>query len=126
MLRARYYKSGVYEDVVDCGPGHTLYIEKREFFTSYMLYMPGGKVLRHDVRNCHPLPSYTPRIIYARTIPWFMWVIYWLRGLPQKWRERRDLKKWGKEYAEKNKEIRAYQKRVLERQFIHKSGRYNR
>ena len=118
-----YYGDG-YGRMVTASGGRRMYVENRELYTSYRLYLRNGKVFWHDIRNCTPLPNCQPRIIYARTIPWFMWLIYWIRDLGRKWRDWRSDKKQRKRDAETKKQLISYQKRVLERQFIQKSGRY--
>jgi hypothetical protein len=112
------------EKIIRTGNGY-LHIEEREYYTRYWFH--GGVSV--EIRNCNPLPIYRRQIIYARTIPWFMWIWYGLAGLPdritwwwQLWQDHRRDKA-------KRRQILAYQRRASEREFVSKNrfgGRYNR
>jgi hypothetical protein len=112
-----------------------LYVEKREFYTRYTIkshWVAGQRTgrwieLQYDVRNCEPLPNCKPRIIYARSIPWFLWIWYGIKYLSFKvrwWIRRRRSESADKKRAQK---IREYQARVIEQSFVAKNrfgGRY--
>lgn len=124
----------LFQRVVESWPGRSkvirtdtgyLYVENRELFTSYRLETPHGRILWHDVRNCVELPSRNPRIIYARTIPWFMWLWYGLLDIPRKLRERKEFQEWAIKEKKKQKTLISYQREVRLKQFVGKS-RYSR
>jgi len=101
-----------------------LRVEQRDLYTRYRLETYRGTVLWLDVRNCYPLPSYQPRIIYARTIPWFMWIIYGIRDWFAKRRADRQFAAAEKKELARRKAIRDMaEKRMGPGRF---GGRYNR
>lgn len=127
MIRERTIRDWNKSDqVIATAAGH-LHIEEREYWTTYRLRTWNGYTHRIEVRTLTPLPIYQRQIIYARTIPWFMWIWYGIAGLPRRIREMVDFWQAAKNEKTKHKAIRAYQRRVLEKQFLFKNrfgGRY--
>lgn len=103
--------------------GHTLFVENRQLYSSYLLYHDGEIVLRHDVRTPEPLPIRPAQIIHARHIPWFMWIYYGISDLLAQWRFNRVEARWQKENQQRREAmLRAVKDRGLGRF----GGRYNR
>jgi hypothetical protein len=103
----------------------TLRVEERDFYTWYQLENEYGvRILSHDVRSPEPLPIRPAQIIYARTIPWFMWIIYGVRdGF---WKLRWN---WQTARAARKERIRQKAIRVLAEKHMGDGrfrGRYNR
>jgi hypothetical protein len=125
VISDRIIEDRPWRKVIRVAHGHYLYVEEREYYTRYR--MANG--FWHEVRNCRPLETHHRRIIYARTIPWFMWLWYGMQGIPRRIREWREFRRWAQKDKEKRRQILAYQRRVSERQFVSKNrfgGRYNR
>ncbi len=104
---------------------YDLLVENREYYTRYSLESIYTQqiILRHEVRTPEPLTIRPAQIIYARTIPWFMWIIYWIRDGIRKQREDRELAEWGEKDEARREAIR---KAVKERGMGRFGGRYNR
>jgi hypothetical protein len=103
---------------------YRLVVENRELYTGYKLESARGTSLWFEVRNCNPFPNYQPRVIYARTIPWFMWIIYGIRDWFAKWRSDRELNEWWKQNQARRKAIRELARKNMGSGRY--GGRYNR
>ena len=80
-------------------------------------------ILYHDVRTPEPVPIRPAHIINARTIPWFMWIYYWIRdGI----RKRHEDREWLEREIEDQARREAIRKAVKERGLGRFGGRYNR
>jgi hypothetical protein len=104
---------------------YDLLVENREYYTRYSLESIYTKqiILRHEVRTPEPFPIRPAQIIYARTIPWFMWIYYGIRDVIRKYRESRELNDWWEREQLRREEIR---RAVKDRGLGRFGGRYNR
>ncbi len=104
---------------------YDLLVENREFYTRYRIESryTGRILLWHEVRTPEPLPIRPAQIIYARTIPWFMWIYYGIRDWRRKRQSDRELEEWAKEDEARGDAIR---QAVKDRGLGRFGGRYNR
>lgn len=107
-----------------------LLVESRELYTTYRIVRTFGgyyyhtvePILYYSVRTPDPVPIRPAHIIYARNIPWFMWIYYLVRDVIEKRRRERHLKAAGEKERIRINAIRALADRHMASRF---KGRYN-